>query len=303
MRLLVTGAGGMIGRHVAAAAASRQDIQLVATARSRPADLPESAEFHPADLSNPDSSAALIRSVAPTHVIHAAWESRRPTYWEDLTNLDWVVSAARMAAAFAEIGGRRFVQVGSCAEYDWSHGLCVESVTPDQPATRYGKAKLAAFRAVEAAAHRNFEAVEARIFFVFGPGEDPARFIPLVCRAHLDGRVPELGSGRQWRDLLHAEDAARAVLAVALARSMTGTVNVGAGVPTSLAEVAGILADIAGATETGLGRRADREDEPIFLVASSERLRETGWAPQLGVARGLAQTFDWWRGRADGSGR
>lgn len=294
MKLLVSGVSGLIGRHVALAAAEA-GLNVVGTSRARPSDLPQEVRFEPADLSDAGQAEELVRRTAPTHIVHAAWETRQPTYWNDVRNLDWVISTARMATAFAEVGGQRFIQVGSCAEYDWSHGICIEGETPDLPQMRYGKAKLAAFRAIEAAAHDAFQAVEARIFFVYGPGENADRFIPFVCRSHLAGKVPQLGSGRQLRDLLHARDAARAILSVANANEMVGIVNIGGGTPRPLSDVAEILARLAGARENGLGQRPDREGDPALLIANSDRLRSTGWTPTVSLEDGLSGTFGWWR--------
>lgn len=294
MRLLVTGAGGLIGRHVAALAARDPEIELVASSRRRRDDLPERAAHFSADLSRADEAAALVESVRPTHILHAAWETRQPTYWEDMANLDWTVATARMARAFTEVGGRRFVQIGSCAEYEWSEGVCTEDETPDWPATRYGKSKLAAFRAIEAAAHAGFDAVEARMFWVYGPGENEARFIPYICRSHVQERTPELSSGRQQRDLLYVEDAASALLALLRSEDIAGIVNVVSGTPIALAEVATKLAEIADTAETGLGVRPDRPGDPDLLIGASKRLRATGWVPAWSLERGLAATYRWW---------
>jgi len=296
MRLLLTGAGGLVGRHVAARAAAEPGIDLVAAGRSHPTDLPKSAVFHEADLSDAATASALIADVRPSHIIHAAWETAHPTFWHDMANLDWVIATAAMAKSFAEAGGTRFVQVGSCAQYDWSDGRCVEGVTPDRPATRYGRAKLAAFRAVEAAATDRFEAAEARLFHLYGPGENPARFVPTICRSHLRGAVPRLGSGRHRRDLLHADDVARALLALAKADGIVGSVNVAGGEEVVLRDVAEELAEIAGAAETGLGGREDGPDDPERLVgAPSTRLAAIGWRPAIALPDGLRATFEWWR--------
>ena len=284
MRLLVTGASGLVGRHVAAAAADNPGIELVASARSIPDFLPAGADFLAADLSDAEQAERLVREICPTHLIHCAWETRHPTYYEALENEDWVTSAARMAAAFADVGGQRFVQVGSCAEYDWTG-------KDGPPASRYGRAKLAGFAAIEAAASGKFEAVEARIFWVYGPGENPARLIPYICRRHIAGEVPQLGSGRQERDLLHAADSATALLSLARADGLTGVVEIGGGCGTRLAEVATILARIAGRDETGLGLRPERADDPAQLVADTARLRSTGWAPKVGLEQGLAEIY------------
>jgi nucleoside-diphosphate-sugar epimerase len=297
LRLLVTGASGLIGRHVVERAAE-QKIAVVVSARRRPPVLADGIEFAAADLSNESEAAALVRTVQPTHIIHAAWETRQPTYWEDPINLQWVAATQRMAQAFAESGGQRFVQVGSCAEYDWSHGHCDEESTPTAPTTLYGKSKVAAFQAVRTAGQGRFQAVEARIFMVYGPGENPERFIPTICRNHAAGTVPSLSSGTQLRDWLYVKDAARALLTLAEAEAPADVVNIGAGEAVSLDQVATVLARLAGAAETGLGRRPDRPGDPPVLSASTARLRATGWRPAYDLETGLRETLDWWRTQA-----
>jgi nucleoside-diphosphate-sugar epimerase len=299
LRLLVTGASGLIGRHVVELAA-KQEIAVIASARRRPPDLTDGIEFAAADLSDESEAAALVRSVQPTHIIHAAWVTRPSTYWEDPVNLAWVAATRSLAQAFAE-SGQRFVQLGSCAEYDWSHGHCDEDSTPTAPTTLYGKSKAAAFQAVRTAGHDKFQAVEARIFMVYGPGENPERFIPTICRNHAAGTIPSLSSGTQLRDWLYVKDAARALLTLAEAGASAEVVNIGSGEAVSLGQVATILARLAGAAETGLGRRPDRPGDPHVLTASTARLRATGWRPAYDLETGLRETFDWWRTQANRS--
>ena len=163
------------------------------------------------------------------------------------------------------------MQLGSCAEYDWSYGHCDEESTPSAPTTLYGKAKLAAFQAVRAAGHNKFHPVEARIFMVFGPGENPDRFIPTICRSHAAGTIPALSSGRQLRDWLYVKDAARALLTLALADAPAEVVNLGTGEAVSLGEVATILARIAGAAQLVLAG-----DRIGLAIRTCSSLRQTG---------------------------
>ena len=291
MTLLVTGGGGLIGGAVVRLAAAA-GWPVVAVGRRRPENLPENVSFVVADLLD-TAGAAVVRDVAPTHLIHAAWETCNPTYWNDPSNLDWVIATARMAAAFGAGGGCRFVHVGSCAEYDWTGGW--PDARRDGAATRYGKAKLAAFRAIEVAAQNAFAATEARVFWVYGPGENAERFIPLTCRAQAAGQAPALGSGRQERDLLYVDDAAAALYALLRDDAPTGVVDIGAGKGAPLAAVATIIARLAGRSATGLGVRPDRPDDPPSLVADAGPLRTTGWIPHVSLEEGLRRTFAWWR--------
>jgi nucleoside-diphosphate-sugar epimerase len=299
MRLLVTGAGGMIGSHVARLAADGGH-EVHGVFRRAPEATPEGVTVHVADLLDRDAAPTILRRITPTHLIHAAWETGHGTYWNSLDNLAWVEATARLARAFAETGGIRFVEVGSCAEYDWSHGRCIEGETPERPSTRYGLAKLAAWKCVEAAALGSFEAAEARIFFAYGPGENPERIIPHICRSHAAGEIPNLSSGAQLRDLLHVADAAAAILALATADGLTGPVNIGGGEPVRLGEVARWLAQIADAADCGLGRRPDREDDPELLVPHVGRLFATGWRPSLSLEEGLRSAFEHWAGKRPG---
>ena len=281
----------MIGGAVARLAASAgHEVHAVAR---RPAARTDGVTVHQVDLLTANAGSELIEELRPTHLVHAAWETTQPTYWSSLVNLEWIAVTAALARAFAEYGGKRFLQIGSCAEYDWSDGQCSEGVTPERPTTRYGLAKLAAWKAVETAAFGDFEAVEPRIFFVYGPGENKDRLIPYICRSHRDGVVPELSSGQQVRDLLHVDDAASAIMAVAES-ALVGVVNIGSGTPHSLGDAARILGECAGAADSGLGRRPDRAGDPGRLVPDTTRLFSTGWRPRVPLNDGLSRTFSHW---------
>lgn len=298
MRLLLTGATGLVGRYVLAEAAGRGvEIHAVTSSEARGRSAAsEGVSWHVADLTSPGAAGDIVRRVCPTHVIHAAWDTRHPIYWNSSQNLSWVTATADMARAFADSGGQRFVLVGSCAEYDWSHGYMVEGVTPERPSTVYGWSKLAAHCALSgAAAGLGFSAVTARIFFTYGPHENSGRLIPYLCRTLSAGETPKLSSGRQLRDLMHGHDTARALFALAEDQTLHGAVNVGSGESVTLGRAAKVLAACAGRpAASGLGELPDRSDDPAVILPSVARLFSTGWRPQIDLETGLAETYAWW---------
>ena len=300
-RLLVTGASGMIGRYIVEEALKQGFEVHAVTSRTvgQPDDAAGGAVWHVCDLTARGGAGGLIAEIAPSHLIHAAWDTRHGIYWSSPSNLAWLAATAELAASFAAAGGRRFVLVGTCAEYDWRYGLMIENETPERPDTLYGRCKLAAHHAVQGAAmDLGFSAVTGRVFSVFGPHEQPGRFIPYACRTLAAGDTPKLSTGRQIRDLLHARDIALALLVLAEHDELQGAVNIGSGLPMSLGHAARILADAAGAPErSGLGRAADRPGDPMILLPSVERLVSTGWRPQLEAEEGLRQIFAWWAGQ------
>lgn len=61
-------------------------------------------------------------------------------FWSAPENEDWMRASATLVDAFTRFG-RRAVSAGSCAEYDWAAGTCIQGITPLTPDTLYGQSK------------------------------------------------------------------------------------------------------------------------------------------------------------------
>lgn len=296
-RVLITGASGFIGRHALAPLVARgYDVHAVATRPGTAAGL----TWHATDLLDPAAVDALVETVRPTHLLHLAWYVAPGKFWQAEENLAWVQASLGLARAFRRVGGRRLVGAGTCAEYDWRHGFLVEGVTPLAPRSLYGTAKLAVGQiwAAYAAAH-DLSTAWGRIFFLYGPGEAAGRLVPSVARALLRGDPAACTHGAQVRDFLHVADAAEAFVAL-LDGDVTGAVNIGSGVPVTLADVVGQLGTWVGRPDlVRLGALPAAADDPPLLVADVRRLaQEVGWQPRRGLSDGLAEALAWWREEA-----
>jgi nucleoside-diphosphate-sugar epimerase len=199
---------------------------------------------------------------------------------------------------FIAAGGRRCVIAGSCTEYDWSgSGPLSEARTPLRPATPYGEAKAATFRAVTArATAAGLAYAHARLFFSYGPYEQPQRLVPLIVRALLRGEPARLTAGTQVRDFLDVRDLGRC-LALLLASEVEGAVNVACGEGVSVARIAGLLGEMIGRRDLiQLGSMSLPREEPPSVVADISRLAtEVGAGPEIGLERGLSDSVAWWR--------
>jgi len=291
-RVLVTGAGGYVGRQTIGPLAAR-GFEIHAASRHPPA-LPAIAA-HAVDILDAAATAALVARLRPTHLLHLAWTTAHGRYWTDPANDAWMQATLALLDAFAAGGGTRAVLAGTCAAYDWSQPMPLDEAAPGEPATTYGRAKRATFAA--AMARGGLSLAEGRIFFSYGAGEDPARFVPAIIRPLLHGEPARLTAGTQIRDFLEVRDLGAAMAAL-LDSPVTGGVNLATGTGIALADLARAIAAAIGRPDLlELGALPMRAGEPPVLTGRAERLtREVGFTPAIPLGRGIADAVAWWRG-------
>jgi nucleoside-diphosphate-sugar epimerase len=321
-RVLLTGARGFLGSNCLAPllargyevhAVSRSLEPGVARAMGEPremdgareagqpqeaAETPESVVWHQADLLDGQQVTALLDAVRPTHLLHLAWVVTPGAFWTSPLNWPWVDASLKLLAAFGAVGGQRAVMVGSCAEYAPSDAPCVEAQTPLAPTTVYSacKAALGVMLPTFAQQYGVPSAAWARVFYLYGPGEQPERLVPSVIRALLRNEAMPCSHGEQVRDFLYSEDAADALVAL-LDSPVTGAVNVASGRPIALRAFLSTIGTLTGREHLlHFGARPTRPDEPAALIADVSRLaHEVGWAPRMSLEDGMARMIAWWR--------
>jgi len=284
-RILVTGGNGFLGQAcVNALLEAGHDV--VSLGRSPRA--PEGAQAIACDLLDPQATRSAIARAGAECLIHAAWESDARARWNAPSNLDWVSSSFALARHFAEAGGKRFVFVGSCAEYDWSQPLLSETTTPLRPSTLYGAAKAATGIALNAAAPSlGFSFAWARIFFCYGPAEPRGRLLPDLVAELSAGRPIACTDGLQERDFLHSADVGTALALVATSK-IEGAVNIGSGEAVPVKRLIAEVAELVGnASLIEMGARARAPDDPPRLVADVSRLAALGFRPRFDLSNGL----------------
>lgn len=306
-RVMLTGATGFIGRQTAMALLTTGH-EVFGISR-RPDRLPLGVHGMRADLlDRMDAMRAMIREARAEILIHTAWTTEHGRYWTAPDNLDWSARTLDLTRAFIDAGGRRIVTVGTCAEYDWSvleAAPCREDSTAVRPHTLYGVAKHATAEIVTSFCQSTgADHAHARLFMLFGEGEQQGRLVPSVIRALLAGQMTQTTSGRQTRDFMDARDAGSALASLALS-GVGGPVNVATGRGVAVRDVVETLGSILGRADlVAFGALPDRPDDPPFLVAAVERLtHEVGFRPRIDLNRGLHDAIAFWRTQSGFNGR
>lgn len=288
--VLVTGATGFIGAHCLDRLLSTSaDIHAVNRVGQGPYS--DNVTWHAADLRDAVKARAIVNEVRPSHVLHTAWNVTHGEFWTAPDNLDWLEGGIGLLRGLVDVGPRRFVGVGTCAEYDWTGDsvMCVEDETPIRPATLYGKAKAALWSAAQAYAEQGgFSAAWGRLFLPYGRGDNEKRLIPSLLRAVRRGERFTLRAAALERDFVFAPDAAD-LLVTLLANDAEGSFNIGSGEPTRLGDAAGYLARALGQPDLlDCPPAGDRGSEPLRLVADMGKVRDSlGWTAPTSLHQGL----------------
>lgn len=284
VRVAVTGASGFVGRQVLSAL-GRKGIPYLAIGRTCPPGVAPTC-FKSVDLLGDDVQAS-VAGLDCTHLIHLAWYAEHGHYWTSTANLDWAMASLSLIRAFCA-RGTHVTAIGTCAEYDWSAGVCIEGKTPIEPATLYGKAKAATAQLVMAAcAAENIPCCWARLFIPFGQGESAKRLIPSIVDAVLGRSPPITVGGENWRDFLAVEDVADAIVHLAVSE-YRGAVNVCSGSPRQICRLVNEIAGYLGGNGEAVLNAPPSAGDARWIIGDDSRLRLSGWYPAASFSDRLA---------------
>ena len=304
---LVTGGAGFIGSHVVRALLAdghrvRVIDNLSTGSAANLADVRGDIEFLEADLR--DEAAAARASAGVELVFHlAALPSVPRSLADPWASHDHNANGTmRLLEAARAAGVRRVVFSSSSSIYGDTPVLPKTETMEPLCRSPYAAAKLAGEQYVLAYARSGLlEGVALRYFNVFGPRQSPhsayAAVIPAFFEAALRGGTAEVhGDGEQTRDFTYVANVVEAnrLAAFGPAERVNGwVVNCGAGSRTSLNTLLGLVEQVSGrpvARRHAPPRPGDVRDS----LASLERAEQVlGYRPLVGLAEGLARTWDW----------
>lgn len=214
---------------------------------------------------------------------HLAWSGGRDDYNEQLKNIDYTVSAVYTAK---KLGAGQFIVTGSQAE------LGIYDDTADEehicnPDTAYGVCKLACYEILRALCKKlDIKLTWARVFSVYGEGDNPDTLISYLKRCFKNRETPELTSGIQTWNFLHASDAARA-LYLLFEKGKGGLYNIAHTENKPLKEFVIEARDVL-APDSELNFANETQKGVVRLWPNIDRIiRELNWKPQIEFREGI----------------
>jgi len=306
MKVFITGATGFVGAHLTRLLVN-EGCQVHAMVRSEKnlghlQDVQDSINILFSDLNTQLRYEEYLNAIQPDLCFHLAWYAEPGKYLASPDNIQYLIDSLKLVSVLAECNCKRIVVAGTCAEYDHDLGYLSEH-SPTRPGTLYAASKVALHTLLSQWVEQiDIELAWARIFYIYGPYENPRRFVPDIITTLLRGEPTRTTLGEQVRDYSHVGDVAQALWA--LGRSdLTGAVNIGSGLPVTNREIVLKVASILDRPELAkFGDLPYRPGDPMFVCADNRLLKgSTGWKVRYGIDAGLRNTIDWWREHLDDS--
>ena len=292
-RVLVTGAGGFVGRHVVAIG-GRLGVEMHALGRSAP---PGGVAFSEGEITDAARVAEIVARVAPAGIIHLAAAGVAYGHGDagGLCRVNALGLANLLEAASQLARPPAVVCAGSGFEYAPLDRARRESDVL-LPNSAYGASKAAATAVASFYAAR-LPVTVLRPFSIYGAGEPAGRLAAYVIAKTRAGEPVDLTPGEQLRDYAEVGDVAEAFwrsLVKSHAPGALRVLNVGSGeVITLRAFVEAVAQALRGtglAPDLRFGARPYRSDEMMNYVPDIALLRTTlGWTPPTPLATGLAR--------------
>ena len=231
--VVITGAGGYVGRHVVAAIADL-GFDPVAIVREDRGDVDPRARVIVANVLERGftlADAVPVTDVAA--VIHLAWQDgfvhNAPSH---MTNLS---AHYRFLVGLADAGVARIAALGTMHEVGFWEGA-VTSDTPTNPASLYGIAKDALRRATFLSIGDRAEYVWLRAYYILGDDRrNSSIFAKLLDAADRGDTEFPFTTGKTLYDFIDVAELGRQIAVAATASGVTGVLNTCTGEPESLA--------------------------------------------------------------------
>ncbi|MGE5049173.1 MAG: NAD-dependent epimerase/dehydratase family protein [Deltaproteobacteria bacterium] len=303
-RHLITGAQGLVGRHlVARILASDPAAMVLGLGRSTRKDRLSADgryRYEAVALGDAEPLRACIAEFRPDCVFHLASALHSAPQQElEATNIEGTASLLRAL----EGSDARIVLASSASVYGHPQRLPIDEAHPCAPVNQYGSTKLAAERL---ALRHAGDVVVARIFTVVRPGQ-PEDHVCGRLAAQLASREAgarctlAVGPLAPTRDFIDVRDVAAALRLVADRAAPGSAVNVASGVEVSIRDVLGALVRIAN-VEVRLVEQGEVAAGVARCVADVNRLRQLGFESMYRLEQSLRDLLEWYRQPRDHRG-
>lgn len=295
--VLVTGAAGFIGRHVAREFAA-QGWYVVGMGRG---DWSDWSAFGISQWHCCDVTLEALQTFAekPCAIIHCAGgasvgNSVAEPYQDFIKTVDTMAQVLEFIRLHSP--QTKLVYPSSASVYGQVSQLPIVENAPLLPISPYGFHKKMAESLCQLYAHQFGVSVAiVRLFSIYGAGLHK-QLLWDACNKLSQGRDDFFGTGAEIRDWLHVKDAAQLIkLAADQASTFCPVVNGGSGSGVTTKEILCFVAEKMDVSLTPIFSSLAKEGDPNAYIADIVQARAWNWSPNINWRNGVAEYVEWFK--------
>lgn len=211
-----------------------------------------------------------------------------------------VKGTLNMCQAARDAGVSRFIHTSTSEVYGTAQYVPINEAHPLQPQSPYSASKIAS-DAIAMSFYNSFDlpVTVARPFNTYGPRQSARAVIPTIISQIAAGvRQIKLGDVTPTRDFNYVSDTCRGFMELAKCQAAIGeTVNIGSNYEISVGDTLNLIRELMRSDVefiTDAKRIRPGKSEVFRLWCDNTKIHGlTGFAPQVDIRTGLAQTVDW----------
>jgi len=232
--VVVTGAGGYVGRHVVTALADLGHSVIAVTRPLSRREVDSRAKTIEADILTDAIDANSLFGVVPDVLVHLAWTDG--FRHNARSHMDHVSAHFRFLTSMVDQGVPQIAALGTMHEVGYWEGA-IDETTPTEPLSLYGIAKDALRRSLQTELEGKAIFQWLRCFYIYGDDRNNQSIFTRLLTAADEGKTTfPFTTGANKYDFIRVEELGRQIAAVASQTALTGIINCSSGEPVSLAD-------------------------------------------------------------------
>lgn len=293
-KILITGGTGFIGKNLHPFLSQLNAEIIILSDRCSYESGFDNIYLSKCDLMDFNEVKKKLKEIKASHLLHMAW-GMSPSDYNLVSNFDWLKGSMNLLEEFKKNNGRRVIITGSGVEYKWDYSCCIEGITPLSYDNLYASTKniLRDFAFAFCNSY-NIEIAWPRIFFTYGPHEHQERLVSHIIVSLLQNQTANIRNGNIYRDYIYVKDVANIIVEL-IFNDFTGVLNIGAGLPTKLADVGGLIAEIIGRPDLLAINYPEAQLNRVVFSNNDKLTNDLKMNLNYDLKEGIKETITWWK--------